>query len=121
MDVAKSSVIICGDIPVIVVERYDRVFDNDVLLRIHQEDMCQARNVYPELKYENEGGPTVADISETIWDHSDGAYEEITKFADALIFNYLVIGTDAHAKNYSILHLAEMIEERAEKVFAEGI
>jgi serine/threonine-protein kinase HipA len=106
MDVAKSSVIMCADIPVIVVERYDRFFDNDVLLRIHQEDMCQARSVYPDLKYENEGGPTVANISETIWDNSDDAYEDITKFADALLFNYLVIGTDAHAKNYSLLHLA---------------
>lgn len=106
MDVAKSSVIMCADIPVIVVERYDRFFHNDILLRTHQEDMCQARSVYPELKYENEGGPTMSDISETIWDVSDDAYEDITKFADALIFNYLVVGTDAHAKNYSLLHLA---------------
>jgi serine/threonine-protein kinase HipA len=106
MDVAKSSVIMCADIPVIVVGRYDRFFDNDVLLRLHQEDMCQARSVYPERKYENEGGPRVADISEIIWDYSDNAYEDITKFADALILNFLIIGTDAHAKNYSLLHLS---------------
>ena len=106
MDVAKSSVIMCADIPVIVVERYDRIFENDVLIRVHQEDMCQARSVYPERKYENEGGPRVAHISETIWDFSDDAYADITKFADALILNYLIIGTDAHAKNYSLLHLA---------------
>ncbi len=106
MDVAKSSVIMCADIPVIVVERYDRVFDNDVLLRVHQEDICQARSVYPERKYENEGGPRVAQISETIWDFCDDAYEDITKFADSLILNYLIIGADAHAKNYSLLHKA---------------
>lgn len=101
----KSSVIKCGDIPVIVIERYDRFFVNDTLIRIHQEDMCQARSVHPSRKYENENGPSVRDIAETLWEVAYDALEDIQRLADALIYNYLIIGTDAHAKNYSLLHL----------------
>ncbi len=105
LNTVKSSVIKCGDIPVIVVERYDRFFVNETLVRIHQEDMCQARSVYPSRKYENEGGPSVSQMAETLWDVSHDALKDIQGLADALIFNYLIIGTDAHAKNYSLLHL----------------
>lgn len=101
----RSSVIKCEDIPVIVVERYDRIYANDALVRIHQEDMCQAHSVDPRNKYENQGGPSVSDMADTLWDFSNEALEDIRRLADALIYNYLIIGTDAHAKNYSMLHL----------------
>ena len=56
------------------------------------------------MKYENQGGPSVGDIAEILWEVSSNALEDIQELADALIYNYLIIGTDAHAKNYSILH-----------------
>ncbi len=100
---ASSSVIHLADVPVIVVTRYDRQFFGSNCIRIHQEDFCQARAVYPDLKYQNDGGPSVADIANTIWEVSNDAYTDIRTFADALILNFLISGTDAHAKNFSLL------------------
>lgn len=100
---ASSSVLHCNDIPVICVKRYDRYFTGKRCFRIHQEDFCQARGLPPSKKYQNEGGPSIEDVANTIWDLSSKAREDIDTFARALIVNFLIVGTDAHAKNYSLL------------------
>jgi serine/threonine-protein kinase HipA len=100
---AQSTVVHAGDIPVIVVTRYDRRTEGSQYLRIHQEDFCQAQAKYPDLKYQSDGGPSVEDIANTIWDTSSDALTDIRSFADALLLNFLISGTDAHAKNYSLL------------------
>jgi serine/threonine-protein kinase HipA len=89
----------------IVIERYDRVTqDDDHIARVHQEDVCQALGVMPTSKYQSEGGPRPADITKLLREHSSRAQEDIGTFVDALVFNWLIGGTDAHAKNYSLLH-----------------
>jgi serine/threonine-protein kinase HipA len=87
----------------IVVERYDRRRTEAGLVRIHQEDICQALAVRPVRKYENEGGPGVRDILALLRTHSSDSDEDVSTFIDALIFNWLIAGTDAHAKNFSLL------------------
>lgn len=43
------------------VERYDWVVDQQgQRQRLHQEDFCQALGMPPDLKYQNEGGPDLA-------------------------------------------------------------
>ncbi|MEO7329369.1 MAG: type II toxin-antitoxin system HipA family toxin [Minicystis sp.] len=74
------------------------------ILRLHQEDLCQAMAVKPALKYENEGGPGVATIVSLLRAHSSSPAADVGTFIDALLFNWLIAGTDGHAKNYSILH-----------------
>jgi serine/threonine-protein kinase HipA len=88
----------------VVVTRYDRVVADEVR-RVHQEDLCQALGVPPIRKYQNEGGPGVASVSKLLREvmAPDVAEETVWRFADALIWNWLIAGTDAHAKNYSLL------------------
>jgi serine/threonine-protein kinase HipA len=66
--------------------------------------MCQALGVGPTLKYQNEGGPSPEDIVSLLQTHSSRPDEDIRTFIDALALNWLIGGTDAHAKNYSLLH-----------------
>ena len=76
------------------------------VLRLHQEDLCQALGVLPLRKYQNEGGPTPQMIVELLRTHSARPVEDVATFLDALIFNWLIAGTDGHAKNYSVLFMA---------------
>lgn len=110
---ARSEVRRFADQLAIVVGRYDRIkvggAGPEGWVRLHQEDMCQALGVLPWAKYQNDGGPSaeriVRLITEAAFDPlSPGqAARDVERFVDALIFNWLVAGTDAHAKNYSIL------------------
>lgn len=103
LPVTKSWIEDFGGFPVIVVERYDRVVKRGVVHRLHQEDMCQALGLRPHGKYQSQGGPSPKQVAELLWDHSAQARADVRHFADALIFNWLIAGTDAHAKNYSLL------------------
>lgn len=100
---ASSSVMRFGDETAIVVERYDRRIAGKGIVRIHQEDMCQALGLPPTRKYENEDGPGVAQIVALLRDVSGAAKEDVATFIDAIALNWLIAGTDAHAKNYSVL------------------
>lgn len=90
-----------GDERVITVERYDRVFANGRWWRVHQEDLCQAAGLDPKLKYESQGGPGVAACAALIRQYC--GQHDVETFARAIIYNYLIKGSDAHARNYSIL------------------
>jgi len=103
LPVASSRVARFGDEIAIVVERYDRIRAGNDIIRVHQEDICQARGIMPTRKYQNEGGPSVADIVETLRTHSSARDEDVWTFSSAIGFNWLIAGTDAHAKNYSLL------------------
>lgn len=101
---ARTQVVSFGDERAIVVERYDRVKRGDEWLRVHQEDMCQALGVGPDKKYQADGGPSPLQIANVLR-RSDprGSSDSVSAFFDALVFNWLIAGTDAHAKNYSVL------------------
>lgn len=91
--------------PFLLVERYDRVRDDQgVMRRIHQEDFCQALGVPPETKYASEGGPTFKDSFELLRRMSARPATDIVKLLDAAIFNLIVGNVDAHGKNFSILY-----------------
>ncbi len=103
MPAAASRVARFGEEIAIVVERYDRVRLGNEIVRVHQEDVCQALAVSPTRKYQNEGGPGVAAIVELLRTHSSERADDIETFIDAIAFNWLIAGTDAHAKNYALL------------------
>ncbi|MFL5818975.1 MAG: type II toxin-antitoxin system HipA family toxin [Conexibacter sp.] len=89
----------------VVVTRYDRIESGETIRRVHQEDICQALGVPPSRKYQNEGGPGPAEIVRLLRNamRPSAAEDAVRRFADALAWNWLIAGTDAHAKNYSLL------------------
>jgi serine/threonine-protein kinase HipA len=87
----------------IVIERYDRQHKGNEVVRVHQEDICQALGIMPTKKYQNEGGPSAADIIELLRTSSTDREADVNTFVNAIGFNWLIAGTDAHAKNYSLL------------------
>jgi serine/threonine-protein kinase HipA len=103
MAVPNSAIMHFEDEIAIVVERYDRISVGARLRRIHQEDMCQALALPPTRKYESEGGPGLAAILNLLQTSSSNSAEDTRSFLDALAYNWLIAGTDAHAKNYAIL------------------
>jgi serine/threonine-protein kinase HipA len=104
---ATSSVGRFGRERVIVVSRYDRLrLPDGTFTRIHQEDMCQSLGLPPTSKYQNEGGPTPEQIITVLREHvvpAAASTDAVNRFVDALAFNWIIGGTDAHAKNYSVL------------------
>ncbi|MCW4457413.1 type II toxin-antitoxin system HipA family toxin [Microbacterium sp. MPKO10] len=94
-------------VPAFVTARYDRRIRDGNVVRVHQEDFCQALSVFPSRKYEEDGGPTMADMVELVSRTSTPAYrtEDLRALADLFAFNLLVAGVDAHAKNHSMLHV----------------
>jgi serine/threonine-protein kinase HipA len=90
----------------VVVERYDRELDHDGrVVRIHQEDLCQATATHPSHKYQSDGGPGPIDIVRILRDQMPHRQSEVDvgAFVDALVFNWLIGAPDAHAKNYALL------------------
>lgn len=97
--------------PALIVARYDRRrTDDGSIVRVHQEDMCQALSVYPRLKYESSGGPTAARVAELLWQVATDAERDVMRFVDAVVFNYLIGAPDAHAKNYSVLLVGSQVQ-----------
>ena len=88
----------------IVVARYDRRrLENGQLVRLHQEDTCQSLAVPPRIKYEADGGPGAPALVQLLIDEADDPDADVGAFFDALALNWVIAGTDAHAKNYSFL------------------
>lgn len=87
---------------VLVVERFDRRWTSDGrLLRVPQEDICQALSVPPTHKYENDGGPGIRSILELLASSNDPETDR-RLFLKAQIVFWLLGATDGHAKNFSI-------------------
>ncbi len=103
--VARTRVARFEDESAIVVDRYDRRVVGGKLVRIHQEDLCQALGVYPERKYQNQGGPGADEVVRLMREviPASAVGDAVWRFFDALAWNWLIVGTDAHAKNYSLL------------------
>lgn len=87
---------------VLVVERFDRLWTRDKrLLRLPQEDCCQALSVTPTRKYESDGGPGMAAILDLLKGSDDPEADRRLLLKAQIVF-WLLGATDGHAKNFSI-------------------
>ena len=103
--VAEVDLVNFGGAKTLVVTRYDRGRTRGgAWLRLHQEDLLQAMSYRPEKKYQADGGPSVKNVAMLFSTLALPDRELVrSAFFDALAYNVLVGGTDAHAKNYSVL------------------
>ena len=88
----------------LLIERYDREVKNRVTTRLHQEDICQALGILPYVKYEREGGPTIAACLELLQNHSCTPARDQHSFLQRIVFNFLIGNADAHGKNFALLY-----------------
>ncbi|MDF0676164.1 MAG: type II toxin-antitoxin system HipA family toxin [Nitrospira sp.] len=102
LPVNKAEMHTFGDSRALVIERFDRRWTKDKrLLRLPQEDCCQALSVPPTRKYQSEGGPGLVRILDLLKGSDQPAVDRITVLK-AQIFFWLIGATDGHAKNFSI-------------------
>ncbi len=103
LDVPATTILPVGD-RAYIVERYDRVRDpQGQIIRLHQEDFCQASSVPPRQKYEINGGPGHAECFSLISRCKNPLADRI-KLLKLIFFNLLIGNADAHAKNISLLY-----------------
>jgi serine/threonine-protein kinase HipA len=100
---AKCEILYFENIKVLAIERFDRKLASDKtwLMRLPQEDMCQALGVSPNLKYQAEGGPAISAIMKLLLG-SKNSVEDRDLFFQAQILFWLLANIDGHAKNFSI-------------------
>lgn len=101
LETASAEVLFFADQPVLVVERFDRVWREGVLYRLPQEDLCQALGVPPTRKYEHDGGPGIAAILGFL-NSAAAPHEDRLRFLRAQVVFWLLAAIDGHAKNFSI-------------------
>ncbi len=105
LTVVNTQLVMFGEQSAVLVRRYDRRITDGQVGRVHQEDLCQALAVAPARKYQSEGGPSARQIAMLLTRAMPPRVGKaaVWQFARALAFNWLIAGTDAHAKNYSLL------------------
>lgn len=90
----------------LIVERFDRKLSSDGswIIRLPQEDFCQAKGLSSLLKYQGDGGLSVKDCIKLLSNSNNAVIDKQHFFKTQIIF-YLLAATDGHAKNFSIAHL----------------
>jgi len=103
MPVARTRIATFGSQKVLVVRRFDRRWagDNAWLIRLPQEDLCQATGTPGALKYEADGGPGMRVVMNLLLG-SERAYEDRKIFMMANLLFWMLGAVDGHAKNFSI-------------------
>jgi serine/threonine-protein kinase HipA len=104
VDVAASRIVQFDDQWALVVERFDRTVGSDSsVVRVHQEDFCQALGRLPEAKYEARGGPGLADMAGVVRKWSSQRDDDLMALADFAAVNLISGAPDGHSKNISLL------------------
>lgn len=106
LPVARTEPLVFEGSKVLAVERFDRTWSQNEnepswLIRLPQEDMCQATATPPHLKYEADGGPGVARIMGLLETSLNAEHDRRVFFQSQVLF-WMLCATDGHAKNFSL-------------------
>ncbi|WP_318518409.1 type II toxin-antitoxin system HipA family toxin [Photobacterium leiognathi] len=102
-EVNDANIIYVEEVKALALTRFDRRWSQDGswLMRLPQEDMCQALGVAPALKYESDGGPNIASIMQFLLG-SRTSTQDREGFFKAQILFWLLAAIDGHGKNFSL-------------------
>lgn len=97
--------------PIIAVKRFDRVMPDAgrsvdglaIPYRLHQEDVCQAKGISRELKYEPTGVNYLGLIVDAVRRASTNQMEDRFLVGYNQLFDYAVGNCDNHLKNWSLV------------------
>jgi serine/threonine-protein kinase HipA len=105
INATRSSVMRFGGQTALVVERYDRRVIGGEVVRVHQEDLCQALGLHPNDKYQYDNGPSASGIASFLRKALpySSAQAAVWGLIDGLAWNWILAATDGHAKNYSLV------------------
>jgi serine/threonine-protein kinase HipA len=107
LPVANCDIACFEDQKTLIVERFDRrlATRGNWIIRLPQEDMCQATGTSPLKKYQADGGPGMTAILDLLTGSTQAENDRRNFFKAQIVF-WLLAATDGHAKNFSITHLA---------------
>jgi serine/threonine-protein kinase HipA len=91
----------------LLVRRYDRGVSGGHVVRLHQEDFCQALGVASRMKYQADGGPNLKKLFRGVWEYAYTPAADIMQLIGAVVLNVVVGNEDAHGKNFSLLYGAK--------------
>ncbi len=100
---ADCEILMFEDIKVLVIKRFDRKLssNNKWLMRLPQEDMCQALGFSSNIKYQADGGPGINQIMRLLLSSATPTEDRDLFFKSQVLF-WLLAAIDGHAKNFSI-------------------
>lgn len=103
LPVAETAIVQFGAQKALSVKRFDRQLDpsGTWLMRLPQEDFCQALGVAPHLKYESDGGPGLAALARVL-SASQNSDQDLLTLLKAQVLFWLLAAPDGHAKNFSL-------------------
>lgn len=111
LDVPPATYHMVDETRFLLVERYDRAINDDgSIIRLHQEDFCQALGLTSAQKYAREGGPTFRQSFDLVRRVTSQPAREVLKLLDAAIFNAVIGNADAHGKNFSFLYWSDGLQ-----------
>ena len=107
LEVSIPQAIKIDEFDALLIERFDRRVEADIVTRIHQEDFAQALGFSSELKYQRRGKPgrwfdVAAALS--VVDRTSDPEQARLNFLLSTLFNFSIGNTDNHAKNYALLY-----------------
>ncbi|MHB1264931.1 MAG: HipA domain-containing protein [Gemmatimonadaceae bacterium] len=101
----EAHVVSADDQLALAIRRYDREYDPTTArwTRWHQEDLAQAMGEPTAVRYEAQGAPGIAQVVAFLRERSSDPAADESRFLRAVALNWILIGTDAHLRNFSVL------------------
>jgi len=106
VDTADSQMAQFGEVKTLIVKRFDRKLsqNSDWIVRIPQEDFCQATGTPAGMKYESDGGPGIKKILDVLL-QSESSISDRRLLIKTQILFWLLAASDGHVKKFSIFLL----------------